>query len=224
MLTNHVPIGMSHLFRDPVYRRYPRGQQLTGVRVPALTRSTISNPGREQVSLEKSVPHHEVADVRQAAFRIQEDEVQLMLPHGFVVSFNDINGFRLLFSIQRIDLLQRISRRGEQANLPRRSTGFRHSISPAHLGTTECHRALLQVDILPGQGDGLGHPGAGPYHELNHQQFLRTVGVRFQDLFDFRPGERIRCFGIWQAHHQTLGRVMRHFHPGAIQPEHGARC
>ena len=39
-------------------------------------------------------------------------------------------------------------------------------------------------------------------------------------MFDFRPGERVRRFGIWQTHHQALRRVVGNFHPGAVQPEH----
>jgi hypothetical protein len=76
VLTDHVAVGMPHLFGNPVDRRYPCGKQLTGVRVPALTWSTIANPGRKQVGLEKPVPHHEVADVRQAAFRSKIEKLE----------------------------------------------------------------------------------------------------------------------------------------------------
>ena len=62
--------------------------------------------------------------------------------------------------------------------------------SPKHFRPAKDHRALLQVDILPGQGDGLGYSRAGPHHQLDHQQLLRAAGVGFQDLFDFSPGER----------------------------------
>lgn len=106
MLANHVPVGMSHLFGYPVDRRYTGGQQLTGVRVPALARPAIANASREQVSLKESVPYDEVIDVRQAAFSVQEDKVQFVLAHCLVVPLDDINGFRFPFPIQRIDLLQ----------------------------------------------------------------------------------------------------------------------
>ena len=106
MLANHVPVGMSHLFGDPVNRRYTCGQQLTGVRVPALARPAIAHPCREQVSLKEPVPYDEVVDVRQTAFGVQEDKVQFVLPYRLVVPLDDINGFRFPFPIQRIDLLQ----------------------------------------------------------------------------------------------------------------------
>jgi hypothetical protein len=85
MLTDHVPVGMSHLLGNPINRSHPRGQQLTGIGMPALTRPTITNSSRMQVSLEKPIPNNEVADMRQTALGVEEYKVQLVLADCLVV-------------------------------------------------------------------------------------------------------------------------------------------
>ena len=85
MLTDHVPVGMSHLLGNPINRSHPRGQQLTGIGMPALTRPTITNSSRMQVSLEKPIPNNEVADMRQPALGVEEYTVQLVLADCLVV-------------------------------------------------------------------------------------------------------------------------------------------
>ena len=79
VLPNHVRAGVAHLLRNPVNRSHARGEQLAGVGVSALARTAITNAGRFQVRFEEPVPHDKVADMRQAAFRVEEYEVQLVL-------------------------------------------------------------------------------------------------------------------------------------------------
>lgn len=112
------------------------------------------------MSLEESVAYDKVVGMRQAAFGVQEYKVQFVLTYRFVVSLHDVDGFRLPIPIQCIDLAQRVPRGSEQANLARRTPGFRNPISPAHFGPAERHGALLKVDIFPSQGDGLRNSGA----------------------------------------------------------------
>ncbi|MNG23592.1 hypothetical protein D3C84_1082170 [compost metagenome] len=85
----------------------------------ALARSSIANPGREQVSLEEPVTYYEVIDVRQAAFCVQEDEVQFVLPHGLIVPLNNIHRLCLLYPVQCIDFAQCIPGGCQQADLAR---------------------------------------------------------------------------------------------------------
>ena len=90
VLPNHIRAGMPHLLRNPVNRSHTSRQQLASVGMPTLTRSTITNPSRFQVRFEEPVSHSKVADVRQAALGVQEDEVQLVLADRLVVSLDDI--------------------------------------------------------------------------------------------------------------------------------------
>jgi hypothetical protein len=43
MLADHVAVGVTHLFRNPVDRRLAGGQQLTGISMPALPRPPITH-------------------------------------------------------------------------------------------------------------------------------------------------------------------------------------
>lgn len=79
VLPDHIRAGVAHLFRDPVDRGHAGGEQLAGVGVAALARTTIANAGRFQVRFEEPVPHDEVTDVREAAFGVEEYKVQLVL-------------------------------------------------------------------------------------------------------------------------------------------------
>ncbi len=91
MLADHVAVGVAHLFSDPVDRRNPSGQQLTGVGVPALPGASIANAGREQVRLEETIAHHEIISVRQAAFGVQEHKVQFVFSHRLVVPLDHLH-------------------------------------------------------------------------------------------------------------------------------------
>lgn len=81
----------AHLLRNPVNRRHSRRQQWIRIAMPAQTRATITNPGHVQMSLEKPIPNDEVADMRQTAFRVQKEKVQLVMSHRFVIPLNDVD-------------------------------------------------------------------------------------------------------------------------------------
>ncbi|MDI2146136.1 hypothetical protein KBJ94_29245 [Pseudomonas sp. ITA] len=62
------------------------------------------------MSVEEPVTYYEIVGVRQAAFRIQEDNVPFVFAHRPVVALDDINGVRV--PIQCIDLAKRVPRGG----------------------------------------------------------------------------------------------------------------
>lgn len=118
MLTDHASVRMAHLFGDPVDRCNTTAEQLTGVGMPALSRPAISNAGMLQVGFEEAIADVEVTDMRLTTGRVEEHEMQLVLPNRPVVSLYDIDRMRLVALRQYPKLLQGIERRGQQANLP----------------------------------------------------------------------------------------------------------
>ena len=113
VLSDHASVGMSHLFGDPVDRGNTTAEQLTGVGMPALARSAISNAGMLQVGLEEAIADIEVTDMRFAAGCVEEHEVQLVLPDRPVVSLDDVDRLRLVALRQYPKFLQGIERRGQ---------------------------------------------------------------------------------------------------------------
>ncbi len=133
MLTDHIAVGMPHLFGDPINRGDAGGQQLTGVGMPALTRPTVSNLRCKQMRLKKPVTHYEVVGMWQAAFGVQKHEVQGVLAYRLIVTFNNLHGFRFALSSQGIDLAQRVPSGSEQTHLAHRAAGFGDAIGTAYL-------------------------------------------------------------------------------------------
>lgn len=130
---------------------------------------------------EEPVPHDKVADVWHAALGVQEYEVQLVLADGLVVPLDDVNRVHSLELVDGVQFAQRIPRGLQKAHLTRRASGFGHTVGPAHLGSAKSHCPLFQIDVLPGQRDGLRHPWPRPNHELHHQQLLGAAGVCVED-------------------------------------------
>ncbi|MNL75515.1 hypothetical protein D3C87_2013360 [compost metagenome] len=69
----------------------------------ALARTAIANAGRFQMRFEEPVPHDKVADVRQAALGVQENEVQLVFADCLVVPLDDIDR---VHSLELVDSIQ----------------------------------------------------------------------------------------------------------------------
>lgn len=95
MLADHVSAGVAHLFSDPVDRCDSAAEQLAGIGMPALARPAIPHPSMLQVRLEETIADTEVVDVRLASGGIEEDEMQLVLPYGSIVSLHHVDRMRL---------------------------------------------------------------------------------------------------------------------------------
>jgi len=89
----------------------------------------------------------------------------------------------------------------------------------AHLGTAEFHRAGVEVDIFPGQGDGLAHARASPDHEAGQVHLLSVILVVGQQQLDLLAVERVGLFGIRQTHGDAFGRIVRGLVAGAVKGE-----
>lgn len=128
VLSDHVRTGVAHLLCNPVNRGNARGKQLAGISVSALARSAITNACRFQMRFEEPVPYDEVADVRQAAFGVQEYKVQLVLANGLVIALDDVDRVHSLELVDGVQFAQGIPGGLQQAYLARRAPGFGHPI------------------------------------------------------------------------------------------------